>query len=598
MSRASQACLSCRKQKRKCDKALPTCGLCARMSRACDYTETTGAGAGPGAPTAEDFLALQERLAELENRLRRNGSDADGVVAGSRPPGGSEPLWLPPGSSSRSFPSAVFLDIDAFKWAQLTIPRPAVEIPREVVEVLGRGNAVPDAAGEFFDSVHVWFPFISRKRLGAIMGGGGGGGGENGGGAPQPDVALLSLGMLLVTTREIADGVDARANPWYAAAKRFLSLLEGAGMVSLVCLQAMVLVALYEFGHGIYPAAWMSVGQCARYMDVLGIPSFRESCVVLGTASTWTEVEERRRVWWAVYVLDRAICLGNRRRCMVPEPEDHFVFPVDDEAWNEGDPARSIQHPITTPLDQPQGAFARLCQSAMLASQVLAHRQTALHNYRNNHPQPFDLASVTSLATALNTFNLTVRGQLPKVPPENYFPAAAPPVSTGCATGDGSSTASCSQVYFGYLAPRCVALSGLILLMDAYACPEDLRDGPTPGGLEGATGPRTTDEMTMQAMAVNSLRETAFLVRDVGLELLEAAMLPKAQERVSCLCLDTFYGALATLHWLHKENGNQDVQTALSDVARVIARTGMRWKAADEYMGIIEVFYNSSSSSS
>lgn len=49
--------------------------------------------------------------------------------------------------------------------------------------------------------------------------------------------------------------------------------------------------------------------------------------------TTWTEAEERRRVWWAVYVLDRVISLGSRRRFSLPEPADVDFLPVDDKAW-------------------------------------------------------------------------------------------------------------------------------------------------------------------------------------------------------------------------------------------------------------------------
>lgn len=61
--KANQACLSCRKQKRKCNKALPACALCARMNRHCDYSDVTPS------PTSEDFHVLRMKLLELEGRL-------------------------------------------------------------------------------------------------------------------------------------------------------------------------------------------------------------------------------------------------------------------------------------------------------------------------------------------------------------------------------------------------------------------------------------------------------------------------------------------------------------------------------------------------
>jgi len=151
-------------------------------------------------------------------------------------------------------------------------------VPPEVVEILSHGNAVQDAAAQYFDGVHRWFPIISRKRmtLGIALWEGG------------PDLAMLFLAMKLITAfpHHGSGGVEScgmNGNPVYAASKRFLGLLEASGNVSLLHLQAMVLVTLYEFGHGIYPAAWMSVAACARYADMIGIPSFKESSVVLGS---------------------------------------------------------------------------------------------------------------------------------------------------------------------------------------------------------------------------------------------------------------------------------------------------------------------------
>lgn len=72
-------------------------------------------------------------------------------------------------------------------------------------------------------------------------------------------------------------------NETYAAAKGMAGwLVERAGCISLLGLQGMVLVALYEYGQGIMPSAWMSVGACARLAELCGLPGFKESSSVLG----------------------------------------------------------------------------------------------------------------------------------------------------------------------------------------------------------------------------------------------------------------------------------------------------------------------------
>jgi hypothetical protein len=220
------------------------------------------------------------------------------------------------------FPSALFLDIDCFKWAGLRIPKPCVEIPADVLEILSNTNSLQQAVNEYFNSVHCWMPIVSKKRmnLGHSLWEGG------------PDLAMLFVAMKLVASQPVS-GIASTENPLYNASKRFLSLLESGGTISIVFLQALVLVAIYEIGHSIYPAAWMTVAACTRYADILGLPNYQDACLVLGQCSTWTEIEERRRVWWAIFVLDRAICLGNKRRTLTPDPGPNEILPMDDKAW-------------------------------------------------------------------------------------------------------------------------------------------------------------------------------------------------------------------------------------------------------------------------
>jgi hypothetical protein len=123
IQKASQACMSCRKQKRKCNKALPACALCERMNRNCDYSYFEAP------PTSEDFNALRMKLMELESRL--NGGNPvlspptslatpSSTLSGPEPLGQSTPGYNPPqdypwqGVHSR-FPAIAFLDSDSFK---------------------------------------------------------------------------------------------------------------------------------------------------------------------------------------------------------------------------------------------------------------------------------------------------------------------------------------------------------------------------------------------------------------------------------------------------------------------------------------------------
>ena len=133
---APQACASCRKQKRRCDKQLPACSLCQRIGRICDYRPD--AQAASGLPSPEDFVALQQQVANLETLLRSSvasppGSNGHSSSNGSQnissanspanggllSSSGCQPNWQPPST----FPSLYFLDSNAFMYEKFQVRR-------------------------------------------------------------------------------------------------------------------------------------------------------------------------------------------------------------------------------------------------------------------------------------------------------------------------------------------------------------------------------------------------------------------------------------------------------------------------------------------
>lgn len=135
--KAPQACSSCRRQKRKCDKVLPGCSLCVRMNRNCDYSVPTQQ------PSADDFYALRQKLADLESRMNDNGPSASnspyvpstsipgphGVQHHAQPPPiyvNHDPIYT---NVINKFPAIAFLDSEAFKYGQIAVPRAAIETP-------------------------------------------------------------------------------------------------------------------------------------------------------------------------------------------------------------------------------------------------------------------------------------------------------------------------------------------------------------------------------------------------------------------------------------------------------------------------------------
>ncbi|KAF3765266.1 putative fungal-specific transcription factor [Cryphonectria parasitica EP155] len=653
ISLANQACATCKRQKRKCDKRLPACSRCASLQRACDYSDGAVAAA---APSAEDFAALQMKLMEIEARLKsaatgpgpfpdcqrqqqqtaltptasstntggsRSSSENNNSAAGP----GTASAWtsdfartMPPPPTNR-FPAVFFLDIDVYYDGMTPPPRPTVDIPAEVLEMLDSSEVIEHAASVYFTTVHKWFSFISRKRMNlgiSVLDGG-------------PDLALLFLTMKLITTPPAPELASPADMPIYRIAKQFVALLESAGTVSLMYLQAMILIALYEYSHAIYPQAWMTVGNCVRYATMLSLSSYGQAAAILGSCKTWTEAEERRRTWWATHILDRLISLGNKRPFAgdPAPPPDAESLPVDDLAWDAGDMARCFQRPVSTPLSEASASpFARLAQAAVLISRAMAHCKRAVGRYNQYHGLEHICSGVGASA---GDVGLADDGR-----PLNIREATAvvSELDTLCrAISRDMDTAGATpgtDMYFAYITAHCAAWSTAVMVLDMYACPEHMRPGAaveSSGSWPNGHPSRSEAEMAMQVEAINGLKLAGTKVRGVVVELVrlmrgdedkgrhgpwglgwtnysahgqlfdlggggekegDRASRGGARmvDRISPLLLDTVYCGMSIFQWLWSENGDPDMKEGFEIMKECVERIGQRWRLAGAYMDV------------
>ncbi len=289
--RAAQACTSCRKQKRRCDKVLPHCALCQKMGRQCDYSDSTPA------PNADDFAMLRKKVIDLEARLEaRQMSTFNGISSlGSR---GSDlsSSESPREDQSTGFPTLFFLDGEIFHEGRLSVQKPNLTVPRDVTATLGSMIDIGDVAERYFENVHLWLPIVSKKRMQLTLS------------APRfelsADLALLLLCMKLIT-QSSHGSPEAAQTALYNLVKRHATAVEASALMSLQLLQSCLLIAAYEIGNAIYPAAYLTTGHCVRIGLLLGINDRQSVPQVLRRSGAWAEVEEIKRVWWACMLLDR-----------------------------------------------------------------------------------------------------------------------------------------------------------------------------------------------------------------------------------------------------------------------------------------------------
>ncbi|KAI7762477.1 hypothetical protein LZL87_008823 [Fusarium oxysporum] len=574
-TRSEQACKACKKQKRRCDKALPECSLCKRTQRLCEYGI-----AADFQPTASDWSMMQARLTELENRLANSprateqhilspisgpssgsllGQDVtsgagifDSIdthsiglnsVNSSSQSIGFTPAYSTveyPGSTSVThFPASMFLDVDCYVWSHARLPVPSGVIPAPVLALLSQGNVVLDVSQNYFATVHTWFPMISKKRMdmGLPV--------QNAG----PDLAMLFLGMKLVTT----PAVDITDSALYETAKSFLASLESNGVVSLLCLQAMILVALYEYSHAIYPAAWMTIGSCARYSDILGIAPGDYS--PLGQVTTWTEAEERRRVWWSIYILDKLVSLGSRKHCLLPNLQPECKLPVDDDVWDRGEVNMAVSYSTSISYQTQQAPFTRLCQATMYLARAISYARDTSEMISSR------IEKIMSLVDELSDFGAVL---------------------------DNETTALSPERSLTLLAPRCIARSALFVALDRFTCPEKISAEP---GYVDSPGDKTQKELELQKQSMHIIEQSSKQLHTLGMDLLSVfrAKGISSLSKVSPFMLDSIYASAATFHWLLGEGGNEVYRTAAAELDIFLDTVSSRWRLSSTYREMLTV---------
>ena len=249
---------------------------------------------------------------------------------------------------------AAFLDHGFFeKTGNFSVGR-ELTLGADIIASIGDPRFVTD---QYFATVYSWMPFVSKPRVNRELG-------TLDRDLP-PDLAILVYCMKLLMwwppDHDQVTQVNARTAA-YATAKSTLRAAEDAGFLTLTMLQARILVSLYEVGHSIFPAAYLSAGACGRHGTLLGIDTLdamSQACLVGEEA----RMEEQRRTWWAVLILDRYdpatqapyipgqsrtrnvlltwlgryLNLGHPTRTLpTKDPEPHDLLPSKNDVWEAG----------------------------------------------------------------------------------------------------------------------------------------------------------------------------------------------------------------------------------------------------------------------
>ena len=169
-----------------------------------------------------------------------------------------------------------------------------LQVPTNVALLIEDPIEISKVTDKYFGTIHKWFSIISKKRFfdqhHTMI-------------SSRPEFALLVLCMKVIVTILPENSSNPKTQLYYTA-KYFYLEVETSTSLSILILQAGLLLSLYELGHAIYPAAYLSIGACARYAYALGINRNARTRPI--KVLTLVELEEANRIWWAIVLLDRS----------------------------------------------------------------------------------------------------------------------------------------------------------------------------------------------------------------------------------------------------------------------------------------------------
>jgi hypothetical protein len=220
-----------------------------------------------------------------------------------------------------------------------------------------------DISEAYFSWAHLWMPVISKSRWYGLH--------LKPLGTFEPHIKLLLLCMKLVTWKPGYGRQERQPRSEdYLLAKQTIFEAENVGHMTIQVLQAMLLVAVYEYAHAIYPAAYMTIAACSRYAMALRLHKQRQRDVDLLDLSLDGQ-EERRRVWWAIIIMDRLL-YHSQPNSIEPDPED--LLPMHDQSWDDNMLDSRRIYTVSSPATTHMGMLARLSQASYLLGRVLRHK--------------------------------------------------------------------------------------------------------------------------------------------------------------------------------------------------------------------------------
>ncbi|USP81779.1 hypothetical protein yc1106_09053 [Curvularia clavata] len=366
------ACVSCKQRKLRCSRELPSCTHCLRLSSECVYQPKNKPGLKPGAVEAltRRVAFLEKILLDENGQIRARYVDEDAptkqavsqetptTTATETPSRGNEHAQPTNPTSQQQYaklsresaPAVHKEEIMSSNPLKRKHTTPLLEnwlFPFGDVDIAQHLPPQPllEKLADFFCiSFHHWIPYIHKKRLQTRVRQG----------SQDPGLVLVLHALVAVGLRHMDPGVlflDQDQILQQIQVSRMIVETHAMRNVTIESLQALIFLVFDLLNDGQPQRAWPLIGSLTRTIDYLQLttepsPSQLRSLMppvrLVKPTNDWTELEERRRLFWVIFLLDRFCSVSAGWNTSLTAEDVHRRLPADGGYFTR-------EEPVTTP---------------------------------------------------------------------------------------------------------------------------------------------------------------------------------------------------------------------------------------------------------
>ncbi|KAI0976854.1 hypothetical protein F4678DRAFT_456133 [Xylaria arbuscula] len=286
--RRMQACIPCHIKKTRCHGEVPSCFNCVRKGRECTYPPTRKQGTAAITPAATP------------------DEEASSPTPAQEAPRQETPVDQPMPAAGRDEHLSPKLSVSMAEKVSATTLLDTAVLAEHIELYFDHLYPLP-----FFAFLHKP-TLIRRCRDGTVN---------------EP----LKFAICAVTALHLQPAA-LRHPVWAREAEQLL--LQHIGRPSIFHLQALLLVIRYRIESGEFPTAFMLAALAGRTAVALRLNYERSELAFVAQ-------EARRRLYWALYLVDDYFCVGLREFELCPEETIHLELPCREDIFEAGQQSRT-----------------------------------------------------------------------------------------------------------------------------------------------------------------------------------------------------------------------------------------------------------------